>query len=414
MRPALRRPAATPPVPGAARPLPPPSLLSAASRAPSTAPPLSHHDILALVEPFSRQGLKLDLAASDRMARQLLFRPAKTSADMAAARPEPAHDDPHSAPPWQLHYLLDLTDAQRPELTRHLCGAQGLNARLQARGGSPAELLQALLDVPPARQWLQQAQATLVLSHRIELPRAGARAVPSPALAPAGPLNVRTAPSLVLTEALAHVAGCRLHMRVPRVGGMPAELELLPVGAAPAGVSPVLAPARPLPALAEPPADLLAVLGLRWSRLSRLRGAWRSTVQLTRREPARSADAQFKLQQAVDHLAQTLPAPPARFHQRHRRARWAVTLRRATPLTVALGLIAAAALVPVLDLGEGSVLRMLIFNSPPLLMVWMFALREFPRIELPPLPRVPPPDAWTALVAASHPPSEPPSPEHRA
>jgi hypothetical protein len=396
VRPAVQRhqPAPTAPATPAARTLPPPSLLSAASRAPSTAPPLSHHDILGLVEPFSRQGLKLDLPASDRMVRQLVFRPVPVNdADAGTQAVDDAASPSTRLPALQVHYLLDLADARQPELTRHLSGPEGLTARLLARGGSPAELLARLQTVTAQQQWPDVAQATVALSHRIDLPR---RSAASAAL-PADNLP------LVLTDAQAHVAGCRLHMRVPRVPGMPAELELTPVGAQPTA-GPVLLPARPAgpaaSAAAEPPADLLAVLGLRWSRLSRVRGSWRSTVQLKRREPARSADAQARLLQAVVHLAQTLTQPPARFHERFARARWAVTLRRATPLTVALGLIAAAALVPVLDLGEGSVFRMLIFNSPPLLMVWMFALREFPRIELPPLPRVPPADAWAPLVAA--------------
>ena len=41
----------------------------------ATAPPLSHHDVLTLVAPFSRRGRPIDLAASDRGARKLLFRP---------------------------------------------------------------------------------------------------------------------------------------------------------------------------------------------------------------------------------------------------------------------------------------------------------------------------------------------------
>ena len=41
----------------------------------ATAPPLTHHDIIALVEPFSRQGRQVDLAGSDRTARKLLFKP---------------------------------------------------------------------------------------------------------------------------------------------------------------------------------------------------------------------------------------------------------------------------------------------------------------------------------------------------
>ncbi|MBL8302713.1 MAG: hypothetical protein JNM26_08075, partial [Ideonella sp.] len=37
-------------------------------------PPLSHHEILTLVAPFTRAGRSVDLAASDRPARVLRFR----------------------------------------------------------------------------------------------------------------------------------------------------------------------------------------------------------------------------------------------------------------------------------------------------------------------------------------------------
>jgi hypothetical protein len=57
------------------------------------------------------------------------------------------------------------------------------------------------------------------------------------------------------------------------------------------------------------------------------------------------------------------------------------------PVLVCLGLMGAAACVPYLHLAENSGLRMLIFNSPPLLMTLFFCMREIPRIELPPLPR---------------------------
>ena len=46
-------------------------------------PPLTHHQILALVEPFSRSGRQVDLAASDRLARRLLFKPRQLPADGA-------------------------------------------------------------------------------------------------------------------------------------------------------------------------------------------------------------------------------------------------------------------------------------------------------------------------------------------
>ena len=40
-----------------------------------TAPPMSHHEILGLVEPYTRRGRHVDLAASDRLERRLAFQP---------------------------------------------------------------------------------------------------------------------------------------------------------------------------------------------------------------------------------------------------------------------------------------------------------------------------------------------------
>jgi hypothetical protein len=75
-------------------------------------------------------------------------------------------------------------------------------------------------------------------------------------------------------------------------------------------------------------------------------------------------------------------------------ARWRVTLRRAVPLAVCVGVIAAALAVPLLNLSQDSVLRMLIFNAPPIMLGLFFALREMPRVEIPPLPRRPTAPHW--------------------
>ena len=44
------------------------------------AQPLSHHEIVTLVAPFARRGRHLDLAASDRQQRRLVFQPVKHAA----------------------------------------------------------------------------------------------------------------------------------------------------------------------------------------------------------------------------------------------------------------------------------------------------------------------------------------------
>jgi hypothetical protein len=56
-------------------------------------------------------------------------------------------------------------------------------------------------------------------------------------------------------------------------------------------------------------------------------------------------------------------------------------------LAGALGLIAATPAVSLLPMGEGSLLRMLIFHAPPLMLAGFFLFNELPRIEIPPLPR---------------------------
>jgi hypothetical protein len=47
--------------------------------------PFTHHEILALVEPFARRGRRVDLAASDRVARLIAFRPTAPSRQAARA-----------------------------------------------------------------------------------------------------------------------------------------------------------------------------------------------------------------------------------------------------------------------------------------------------------------------------------------
>lgn len=271
--------------------------------------PLTHHEILRLCEPFARAGWRVDLAASDRPARRLCFVPV----------PLPAQAE-HPA----LLQTLVLEAGRGWHLLQRRLAMPGssLQALAQAEGADPAALLQALQALPPARQWQHSAGHWLALQHRLELPTA--RTEPAPP------------PPWLLSGASVQLAGLALQWQVPRTPGMPAELLLQ---AAPGAAAPP----------AELPQDLLAVLGLPYSRLTRSSTGWRGV-----------------------------------------------------PLLGCLLLIAASLAVPLLELGPGSVWRMLIFNAPPLLLLWLFTLRELPRIELPPLPRPLPANAWQ--------PSPPPEP----
>jgi len=343
-----------------------------ANVAPAPAPnspgasPLTHHEILRLAEPFSRAGRNVDLPASDRLARRLAFRPRSHACTGAM----PAGDE---------DLLLDAAGSGWFALHRSVhptrVPAEGAVATLQAEGASPAALLAWVDAVPAARQWQQAAGVTIVLGHKLQ---AAGRA--------------QTEPVMTLVRAAANLAGLTIVMTVSRVKNVPAELQLSPVKR---DGGDGLTQSSP----AALPEDLLAVLGLDWSRLTRHSGGWRASLRLRGDGAARGLDGEAKFRCTIEHLARVLCAPPAAFHDAYRGARWRVTLRRSFPLLVCLLVIGAAAAVPLLELGPGSVYRMLIFNAPPLLMVWLFAMRELPRIEIPPLPRRLLADAWVPLSA---------------
>ncbi|MCU0928666.1 MAG: hypothetical protein MUE62_05585 [Burkholderiaceae bacterium] len=315
--------------------------------------PLTHHEILSIVGPFTRRGRHVDLAASDRNERRLLFKPV----DHPAAGAQPA-----------LREVLKLEQHGRGRwrLTRLLTeGASGLEAALRVDGSDLEALLAAVEAVDAHSHFRQGAGYTLAFSHDLEMVRG------------------RTRRTLVLGEA--RVDGLTLLLRTSNVAGMPADLELQ----APLG--------EPL----DLPEDLLAVLGWAWRRLTRKHDGWRSLVKLSRFEPARSRDAERKLERAAEHLARTLAEPPAAFHDRLLRARWGVTFRRALPLALAVAALAASPLLLYIELSDDSLWRMVIFNAPPLLMVAFFSLHEMPRFEIPPAPKRPTALSWRAGPAVT-------------
>jgi hypothetical protein len=321
--------------------------------------PLTHHQILGLVAPFTRAGLQVDLAASQRLQRRLAFRPLQHA----------AVDGGH--PALTETWWLDAADDSRHKLSRVLTGPDGLDATLDAEGTDAAALLNRLAAVPLQRQWHQGPGWTMALSHT-------ATGAPD---APAGGLQ--------LNRAAVQLPGFRLRWTPPPVHSRLAELRLAAAGD---GV--------------QLPEDLLAVLGHPWTRLTPLDGAWMAHLRQRGTGLAAFARAEQRLLRTAEHLARTLAAPPAQFHARHRLARWRVAGRRAVPALLSLGLVAGAAAVPQISLAPESVMRMLILNAPPLLLIGFFCLREVPRIEIPPLPRALRQLAWQAHP---HPQSHPQS-----
>jgi hypothetical protein len=309
-------------------------------------PPLTHHEILGLVGPFARRGRHVDLAASDRMARRLVFR-----------------DVAHDAAVESLQ--LDIAMPGLHRLTRTLTLADGVQSVLVAEGPEPDALLASVEGIAHARQLRAHPGFTVALSHRL--------------------LGRDT---LRLTHGKARVAGVTVELAMETDGGRHADVSLTT-------------------SLDDPlvlPDDLLAVLGWDWSRLDprtdRSMRRWSASVRLRGSGRARDDDAEGRLARAAAHVATTLAEPPPSFHDRWQAARWRFAFRRAIPLSVCGLLIVGALLFTKAGLSQDSVVRMLIFNAPPLMLVAFFCLREPPRIEWPARPRRTTAVSWRAVGAA--------------
>lgn len=305
-------------------------------------PPLSHHEILALVGPFSRSGRLVDLPGSDRPARSLAFQPRTLPADGAL-------------PALQERLTLQNPRAGHHVLLRTLVLPDGRSATLSAEGADPADLLARIDAIPPAHQFSVSPAATAVLQQQLADDN-----------------------SLRLQRAEAPLNGLMLRLTITGVSGFPAELELL---------------RTPGDAL-QLPRDLLAVLGRGWDRLTPLARGWLCSVQVRGHGGARSADAQARFQQALAHLAHTFAEPPQAFHQRHLRARWRVAMRGTLPLIGGAAIVALAFVLRDQGGRAASALALLANVAPPLLMGLFFVRREMPQIGLPQIPRRPQQAAW--------------------
>ncbi len=299
-------------------------------------PPLTHHEILALAGPFAAHGRSVDLAASDRAARRIAFRPRER--DGLVER-----------------LALECDDERELRLVRHLAPPSGApDSSLAASGSDAAELLARIDAVAPERQWRHEAGAVLALQ-----------------------LRVAADGALAMQRAEAHLPRLRLGMTVSGVSGFPAEITLQRTGAG----------------KLELPTDVLAVLGRGWERLTPLKSGWIGTIGIRGKGAERSRDAEARFVRSVQHLAQTLAEPPARFHERYYGARWRVAMRGTLPVAVGIALVTFAFAMRGRE-GSASVLAILANIAPPLLMGLFFMRREMPLIGLPRPPRRPAADAW--------------------
>lgn len=328
----------------------------------STAPPLTHHEILSLVEPFSRSGRQVDLAASDRAARKLVFKPLLRSG--AAADGSDLGET----------LVLDCRHTGSFKLERQLVHPAGAEARLEALGPSPAALLACIDAVPPARHFQRGPGYLVARSYEyLALPAEPAALEPE-----ALPLYLGRA------ELLLDRLRLEMSLRMPGFRSVAADLRIEAVG----------------DTAIELPQDLLAVQGWDWARIEARRQGWDSKLRLRGKALRRSRTAEAALEQAALHLVGVLAEPPERFHERHRLARWGVVLRRGIPTLTGLGMIVGALLLAKFSDGSNAGPWMALHYLPIALMALSFKMQEMAQFELPPLPRRSRVGRWPAAGTA--------------
>jgi hypothetical protein len=325
------------------------------------APPLTHHEILELVQPFTRLGRSIDLAATNRAERRLIFKPTD--------RPGCAPDSPVIRESLQLESFGTGTCRLTRMLTRAATRDAGLlTAQLTVLGSEPADLLAQVEAIAPERQFAEGPGFVIARSYSLE-----------PAAARGGGWQ------LVLTTGAAEIRGLTLAISVSPVRRVAADISLR----APDGIQLAL------------PEDLLAVLGWDWARLIATPGGWKTKLRLRGDAGRRTRGAEAALSGVAAHLARTLSATPADYHDRFRAARWGVFFRRAIPVLTFLVLLIAVGSLAHRGVGQGSELWILFFHVPTVLIAASFCLQELPQYEIPPVPRRPSTPEWQQALQPS-------------
>jgi len=325
--------------------------------------PLTHHEILAFIGPFTERDRHLDMAASQRAERRIAFK--------AIERPAPAAGLP--ALLEDLELIVSERDSFRLIQTLTPLDEVGADsarsATLSAAGKDLGVMLDQIERFPAARHFCIYDGIRVRRSYWLEQNK------PSSDEDTAGWHPV-------LVSAKAEIHGVSFELDANRVAGLPAKIRLT----APAGQQ------------LKVPVDLLAVMGRHWRALGDYMSHWRGTIRVAKREPKRVQDIEDKLGRTVRHLAATLSRPPAEFHNRHRAQRWRAALQRGMPLLVALGLIVGTPFIARAPLQDGgSMLQLLVFHAPPLMLIAFFlGFNEVPDLVLPRIPRELKQDGWFA------------------
>jgi len=356
-----------------------------------SAAPLTHHEILRIVEPFTRLGRRVDLARSDRMRRRLEFKPlerlvrigtgatagaagATAGAAGATAGAAGVTAGVMGAPAGvtvatagatgeillEDALTLDCLCTGSFRVTRRLTLSGRATACYEALGVALPDLVAAVDSVPAEQAFCQGAGYLIARSYSFE------------------PMRRRSAGNRrglvpILVRGVVLVDGLSLTLSLPTVRGIAADIELGPL---------------------DLPEDLLAVLGWDWARLVRLQDRWKSKLRLRGDLLTRSRRAELALERAAAHIATTLAEPPARYHDRWRAARWGVVFRRGIPSLTFAALIAVIAALGHSGVARGVGPWMLLFQLPTALIALSLSVQELARYEIPPWPRRSSASAW--------------------
>jgi hypothetical protein len=171
--------------------------------------PLTHHQIIGLVEPFTRQGRQVDLAASDRAARLLVFKP--------VLHPLVEGDTSPQAPALRETLRLACREDGRFTLTRVLDHPGGLQATLQSAGPDAAHLLARVEAIAPGLAFSAGPGWLVARCHEFESnPKH-----PPPAGAPPDA-------ALVLTRGVLQLDGLTFTLSLMPVRGVAGDITLTP------------------------------------------------------------------------------------------------------------------------------------------------------------------------------------------
>ena len=351
--------------------------------------PLTHHDIIRRSAPLTRSGLKVNLGACDRSNRYIEFE-ARTQQNGLIT----------------VIHALEVDEDSKQLFSRVVVHRNGLVSVLSAVVQELSDAIVVFDQIPVTRQITITDNYTVARSYLLAPDYRAGKALAV----------------LQLRYVCAYVAGLQLRIDTSTGGGMPADVWLMPQGTASAYLRNTLADGSDVPldhraaarlrseamatrtnrVLPKIPDDILAVLGVQWRPLRYQGDYWKGVLRGLSKKETRTARAEAHVEEALDHLHNTLSAAPDEYQTTHSKARWRVYFRRLKPLML---FIAILMLMPIswLFVSSGTIgIHPLALGLTPLLMVGVVVLtaREIPVMEIPPRPDALPATAWHPATEA--------------